>query len=313
MFTARFHAWRRRSGLAITSHCTGFRNAARPSAHAIIAIAEVPRPDTAARVQPEHAASAARPWPSVEKPTVRTDRDGAQNPVRLPASARDRKWFRGGHVTVLGRASLCSLALIAAGSCEPPDGSGGAERPRSGAAGALDASGGSGSLPAGGNGSEPGVGGFRAGVVLSLEIGVALIDGRDGGRRGGSQAYLGPRALAAPGDMMIDWASSRLRGMRPLSLCRPSAWRCAAGPVADGSGLAGADRGCAPSGEVRLRLAGPAGRVTMATVRTRDARAQAALSASSPSSARMWHAWRMILRASDRAARLPSLRSLTCA
>ena len=28
----------------------------------------------------------------------------------------------------------------------------------------------------------------------------------------GSQAYLGPRALCAPGDMMIDWAFSRLRG-----------------------------------------------------------------------------------------------------
>jgi len=28
----------------------------------------------------------------------------------------------------------------------------------------------------------------------------------------GSQAYLGPRALCAPGDMMIDWVSSRLRG-----------------------------------------------------------------------------------------------------
>jgi len=67
-------------------------------------------------------------------------------------------------------------------------------------------------LPAGGSGSEPDVGGFRAGVVLSLAIGVALIDGRDGGRQGGSQAYLGPRAPAAPGDMMIDWASSRLRG-----------------------------------------------------------------------------------------------------
>ena len=43
------------------------------------------------------------------------------------------------------------------------------------------------------------------------------------GRRRGSQAYLGPRALAAPGDMMIDWVSPRLRGMRPLSLFRPSA------------------------------------------------------------------------------------------
>ena len=31
------------------------------------------------------------------------------------------------------------------------------------------------------------------------------------GSGGGSQAYLGPRALcAAPGDMMIDWVSPRL-------------------------------------------------------------------------------------------------------
>ena len=49
--------------------------------------------------------------------------------------------------------------------------------------------------------------------------------------------------------MMIDWVSSRLRGMRPLSLFRPSAWPCAAGPGAADSGLAGAGRGCAPSGE----------------------------------------------------------------
>jgi len=49
--------------------------------------------------------------------------------------------------------------------------------------------------------------------------------------------------------MMIDWVSSRLRGMRPLGLYRPSAWSCAAGPVAADSGLAGAGRGCAPSGE----------------------------------------------------------------
>jgi len=51
----------------------------------------------------------------------------------------DRKWFRGGPVYGSGRASVCSLALIAAGSCERAAGSGGAERPRSGAAGALDA------------------------------------------------------------------------------------------------------------------------------------------------------------------------------
>jgi hypothetical protein len=31
-------------------------------------------PDSAAHVKPGHAASAARPWPSVKTPTVRTDR-----------------------------------------------------------------------------------------------------------------------------------------------------------------------------------------------------------------------------------------------
>ena len=40
--------------------------------------------------------------------------------------------------TVCGRASLCPLALIAAGPCERAAGSGGAKRPRSGAEGALD-------------------------------------------------------------------------------------------------------------------------------------------------------------------------------
>src|SRR4029077_11221376 len=37
--------------------------------------------------------------------------------------------------------------------------------------------------------------------------------------------------------------------MRPLSLFRPSAWPCAAGPGAADSGLAGAGRGYTPSGE----------------------------------------------------------------
>jgi hypothetical protein len=40
--------------------------------------------------------------------------------------------------TVCGRASLCPLALIAAGVRERAAGSGGAKRPRSGAEGALD-------------------------------------------------------------------------------------------------------------------------------------------------------------------------------
>jgi hypothetical protein len=33
-----------------------------------------PQPDLAAHVKPNHAAGAARPWPSVKKPTVHTDR-----------------------------------------------------------------------------------------------------------------------------------------------------------------------------------------------------------------------------------------------
>jgi hypothetical protein len=45
-----------------------------------------------------------------------------------------------------------------------------------------------------------------------------------GGGRGVSQPYLGPRgARSRPGDMMMDWVSPGLRGMRPLSLIRPSA------------------------------------------------------------------------------------------
>ena len=66
-------------------------------------------------------------------------------------------------------------------------------------------------MASGGNGSEPGTGWFRAGVgPFSWDGGDLLRCGT--GRRGGCQAYLGPRACAAPGDMMIDWVSSRLRG-----------------------------------------------------------------------------------------------------
>jgi hypothetical protein len=41
-------------------------------------------PDSAARVKPGTRAGAARPWPSVKQPTVRTDRDGA----RIPSAIR---------------------------------------------------------------------------------------------------------------------------------------------------------------------------------------------------------------------------------
>jgi hypothetical protein len=40
-------------------------------------------PDSRRTSRPEHAACAARPWPSVEKPTVRTDRPGPQTPSAL--------------------------------------------------------------------------------------------------------------------------------------------------------------------------------------------------------------------------------------
>jgi hypothetical protein len=100
-----------------------------------------------------------------------------------------------GAVTVLGRASLCSLALIAAGFCEPPAGSGGAERPRSGAAGALDAAARERIMAGGGKGSEPGVGGFGGWrTAFLVGDGGDLLRGGTGAARG-SQAYLGPRAL----------------------------------------------------------------------------------------------------------------------
>jgi len=64
----------------------------------------------------------------------------------------------------------------------------------------------------GGKGSEPGVSGFGAGVGPFLPgTGVTFLRGGTRAARG-SQAYLGPRARAAPGDMLIDWVSSRLRG-----------------------------------------------------------------------------------------------------
>jgi hypothetical protein len=146
------------------------------------------------------------------KPTV----SPTAQPARTPSAYLHRhvtaSGFGDGPFSVLGRASVCSLALIAAGSCERAAGSGGAKRPRSGAAGALDAAGREQIMGCGGKGSEPGVSGFGAGVGPFLPgTGVTFLRGGTRAARG-SQAYLGPRARAAPGDMMIDWVSSRLRG-----------------------------------------------------------------------------------------------------
>ena len=211
--------------------------------------------------------------------------------------------------TVRGRASLCSLALTAAGSCERAAGSGGAERPRSGAAGALDAAARERIMGRRGKGANRGPAVSGAGVgPFCWRPGVTCPGGTGSG--GGSQAYLGPRALCRARRHDDRLGVPPPGGMRPLNLYRPSAWPCTAGPVAADSGLAGAGRGHAPSGEFgsgsparRPRQDGPPW----------DGRAQAAVSASSPSPVRMWQAWRRILRAPEIAARLPSLRSLTCA
>jgi len=68
-------------------------------------------------------------------------------------------------------------------------------------------------MAGGGKGANlRGIGRFRGwrGAFLAGDWVTCSMAGR--GRRGDSQAYLGPRARAAPGDMMIDWVSSRLRG-----------------------------------------------------------------------------------------------------
>ena len=123
---------------------------------------------SAPQAKPKWAPRGPCPWPSVESrrctPTVLM----ARTPSAYLHRRGDRKWFRDGPFTVLGRASLCSLALIAAGSCERAAGSGGAKRPRSGAAGALEAAARERIMAGGGKGANRGVGGFGgAGVGLS--------------------------------------------------------------------------------------------------------------------------------------------------
>jgi len=137
-----------------------------------------------------------------------------------------------GLISVCGRLRAClkacsvpSLSRIGAGSCERAAGSWSAQRPRSGAAGVLDAAAWERIM------GQPGQGGPRDGSAVRCSAAGAFLKGvrewpatcGPGLRRGGSQAYLGPRARAVPGDMMIDRVSPARRGMRPLSLCRPSA------------------------------------------------------------------------------------------
>ena len=111
-------------------------------------------PPSASRTAKEPAGRDARHTCQASSPGARVTgqngRGSAKRAVtRTARSARTLSAYLHRHVTasgfgdgpfsVLGRASVCSLALIAAGSCERAAGSGGAKRPRSGAAGALDA------------------------------------------------------------------------------------------------------------------------------------------------------------------------------
>jgi len=218
---------------------------------------------------------------------------------------------------VSGHTHFCSLSSDSCRiSASGRSGSRGAQRPRSGhrrwpltqlpGSRIMSAAGGRG-VP-GGSGIQlfgpwawrplPGGKGLRAAVAA-------------GGRRVGQPALPWPAGHSLVSRRHDDGLGvpPPAGGMRPLSLTRPSA-RGPCGPVAsDDSGAAGAGRGCSPS-------------VNMAVMRARARRAaaagspvsvQAAAKASSPRSLRMWQARRMILRASDRAARLPFLRSLTCA
>ena len=129
----------------------------------------------------------------------------------LPASVCDRKRSISGvhghgHLR-LGMPEYAPCPPVAAGFCERAGGSRGAQRPRSGAAGALDAIVRERIMPGGGGQESPGGAGsvqrFRA---YGLSGGVTSHGGRGGARR---QPAL-PRSAGhrrCPGDMMIDWVS----------------------------------------------------------------------------------------------------------
>ena len=111
---------------------------------------------------------------------------------------------------------------------------------------------------------------------------------------------------------MIDWVSPRLRGDAAAQSFQAVRVPCAAGRVAGGQPL----RELAAVMPHLVSAAAaclPPVRASRVVVTAGGRRVQAAVSASSPSSARMWQAWRTILRACDSAAILPSLRSLTAA
>ena len=107
--------------------------------------------------------------------------------------------------------------------------------------------------------------------------------------------------------MMMDWVSLRLRGDAAAHSLEAVRERPARQDRRSDRLMAGAGRGGAPSDDDGARLA------SIHATGDHLAFGHTAVKALSPSSDRMWQACRTILRASDRAARLPSIRSFTCA
>ena len=107
--------------------------------------------------------------------------------------------------------------------------------------------------------------------------------------------------------MMMDWVAPACRGAAAQSFEAVRQLPRAAGPGRPDRGLA------EPAAVWHLIGLMMAPCSLSSGVTSAPGSAHAAASASSPSSDRMWQARRMILRASDKAARLPPLRSLTAA
>jgi len=212
---------------------------------------------------------------------------------------------------VPGHAQFPPCPRIGAGSCERATGSGGAQRPRSGAAGALDAAARERMMGQPGQGMVRGDGGggqvSGAGPSLGVDTGGRAMRARRGDGEGqpGLPRPAGTRAV--PGDMMIDRVSPAGGGCgRSVFGGRPRALRGRA--VAADSPVAGAGRG-----DPHRVMMAPLPCPRTASWRGHRGGLGSIMSASSPSPARMCTAWRMILRASERAARLPSRRSLAAA
>jgi hypothetical protein len=168
-------------------------------------------------------------------------------------------------------------------------------------------------MAGGGRGANRGVEGF-GGWRMALSCrgsGVACSVAGRGAARGG-QASLGPRALCrarrhddrlgvlpAAGGCGRSVYSGRPPGPARQDRERPTAdWRELAAVMPHRVRSAPARRPARPRRDGHHGM---------------GCRAQAAVSASSPGPVRMWQARRRILRASERAARLPSWRSLTAA